>query len=207
MQLAEAATEHTASEKRAFVPMPGGEGAPPPMDPAMMGMDPAMMGGGGMPMDPAAMGGMPMDPMAMAAGGEDPAAIMAAQGAPVDPMMAAAGGAAGVAPPPEAAPAEAAPAKGGGQKEKLDEIHSMLTKVMGVLVGKGLLGAEELGNMMGVQGQESGVPAEQKVASQEPETVGSVVEDTSEDIPLPVKAASEVKNALAGLILALGGNK
>ena len=48
-------------------------GAPPPMDPSMMGggappMDPSMMGGGAPPMDPSMMGGgappPPMDPMA-----------------------------------------------------------------------------------------------------------------------------------------------
>lgn len=226
MQLAEAATKHHETEKRSFVPMPGGApaggagGGAPPMDPAMMG------GAGG--------GAPPMDPMAMAATGADPAAIMAAGGAPVDPMMAAAGGATGVpaGPPagPEGAPAGgeapaegAKPSKGGGQKEKLDEIHNMLTKIMGVLVGKGLLAPDELGDLMGAQagGQpgaeappQGGIPAEQKIASEgeekktdEPEKVGEVVEDKGEDVTIPAEKTGEVKNALAGLILALGGNK
>lgn len=206
-QLAEAATRHEQEEKQAFVPMPGGEAAPPPTDPAMAG---------GMP--PAA-GGMPADPMAMAAGGADPAAIMAAQGAPVDPMMAAAGGAgpmpAAPPPPAEAAPA-AAPTKGGGQKEKLDEIHTMLSKILGVLVGKGLLQPDELGGVLGqetaqaqagaVQPPEGGIPAEEKIAEDsEPESVGSVAKDGNEDVVIPAKRASEVKNALAGLISSLGG--
>jgi hypothetical protein len=168
-----------------------------------MPMDPAMMGGGG----------MPMDPMAMAAGGADPAAIMAAQGAPVDPMMAQAGGAGAMPPPPaEAAPAEA-PAeasKGGGQKEKIDEIYNMLTKVMGILVGKGLLAPDELGGVVGGQGaapaQEGGVPPEQKVASadDEPEKMGDVVE---EKVTIPAKKAAEAKSALTELILALDGSR
>jgi len=77
-------------QKKAFVPMPGGQGEPvagagpmtaavasggmggDPMEPATAGgmppMDPTMMGGaGGMPppMDPAAMGGATVDPAAM----------------------------------------------------------------------------------------------------------------------------------------------
>lgn len=220
LQLAEAATTNSEQEKQAFVPMPGGAPMDPamgggaPMDPAMMGggapMDPSMMGGA--PMDPAMMGGgmvPPTDPMAMAAQGADPAAIMAAQGAPVDPMMAAAGGADVPSPPaPEQAPAEAeqAPAsKGGSQKEKLDEIHGMLTKILGVLVGKGLLGPEELGGIASTQGQpeESGISGAQKVASvtpteeDEPAPMGDVV--------LPAEKAAEVKKSLASLIMSLGG--
>ena len=230
LQLAEASTAHAAKEKQAFVPMPGGQLPPPPMDPMA-----AMGGGGGAPpMDPmAAMGGgggaPPMDPMAMAAMGQDPAAILAAGGAPVDPMMAAAGGAPGIAPPPapEAAPADAAaPGKGGGQKEKLDEIHGMLTKVMGVLVGKGLLGPEALGGMMGIQGGDAppdsppaggdaagtpppmggGIPPEQKVATDALVRVGSVVDDLG-DLATAVtpEQAPAVKHALADLILSLRG--
>jgi hypothetical protein len=214
MQLAEAAVTRDEDEKQAFIPMPGGQVAPPPMDPSM---DPAMAGApmdpamAGAPMDPAAAG---MDPMAMAAMGQDPAAIMAAQGVPVDPMMAQAGGAVGgMGAPAEAAPAEAAPAeapkKGGGQKEKIDEIHNMLTKILGVLVGKGLLAPTELGGILGedeapeeapaAAPQDAGVPAEQKVAS-----MGSVVEE-DDQLTVSKKQASEVKNALASLILSLGG--
>lgn len=53
--------------KQAFQPVPAAApaGGMPPQ-----GGDPAMMGGGGAPMDPAAMGGAPMDPAA--AGGAPP---------------------------------------------------------------------------------------------------------------------------------------
>ena len=57
-----AAMAQEGINKIAFMPMPGGGdpaaagGAPPPGDPAAMGMDPAMMGGMP-PMDPAMMGG------------------------------------------------------------------------------------------------------------------------------------------------------
>lgn len=204
--------EASVREKRAFVPMPGG--MPDPSMGGGMPMDPSMMGGG-MPMDPSMAGGAvpPMDPMAMAAQGADPAAIMAASGAPVDPMVAAAGGAAGVPAPAAPAPAEVAPASSGGKggkKDKIDEIYTMLTKVIGVLVGKGLLAPTELGDVGLGQASEqgaaapdkSGVPSEQKVA-EAPALMGSVVEDVA--VELPTQKVAGVKNALADLILALSG--
>lgn len=151
--LSQIAQSQRQAEKRAFVPMPGGEAAPAPAG------DPAA----------GAMGGMPpgVDPMMMAAAqGMPPAEMMAAQGAPVDPAMAMAAGtpvdpaAAGAAPagavPPEIQAAidqavQAAVGKGGnggagagtGGKAKADErlakIESMLSQVLGVLVGRGEL--------------------------------------------------------------------
>ena len=44
--------------KKGFVPMPGGQMAPPPMDPSMMGAPPPMP-----PMDPAQMGAYAAPPM------------------------------------------------------------------------------------------------------------------------------------------------
>ena len=210
------------NEKAAFVPMvgdpsqgggqpAGGDPAQDPMAMAAQGQDPAaIMAAQGQPVDPnvaAAGGATGMPPAGGPPAGGAPAG--APQAAPIDPTIQAAidqsiqtamsqqGGGAG-----------GAGAGKGGKNElnlKVNEIHTMLTKILGVLVGKGEIPAEELGLVASRDQSAAGVPAEQKMAAaagQAPEPMGQSVVEAA---PLSQEAQEKVGNALANLIISLRG--
>ena len=209
--------EKIAGPKSAFVPMPGGAAPEAPMDPAMAGQDPAMMAAatGTPPPELMAQAGMQVDPAMAAAGG---APLPEGMAPPMDP---AAGGGMPIPPEIQAAIDQAVAAstgggggsggggggKGSAKADQLGNIETMLTKVIGLLVGQGLLPKEDLGIDLNT-GTTSEAPPEAAVSG----SLGGPVESSAAPKVASAEAATfeqarTAAESLANLMSRLGGRR